>query len=399
MVLRSPYVRDHSGGTRSDVRRVLDQDGTAGLDGARVHGNPVRRHRRDGGERLPHRGIPPAVRELRHEGQHSVALPSLNRAAIDAADLGDLDRDALEEALRLQRRVEDLGDVEQGPCLFEAPARLRVEGGVVNGDGGLAAQRLEQAQILVVEGAAGPDGDGQGAQHLIAQDQRHAGERDDALGVDPLGVVRARILAQVGHEERSPRGDDMAHEPLAHLRANPPGDAGDRPRAGAEGEPAAVVIDEPEPRHARAEEVDRRPRHPVEHLLEAQGGGERLGQPREGGEAAAAIRGGLVQARVLERDGGLPGEGDHEIDLPLVRRPRLPPVHREHAIRLALDDDGHGEHRAVALPLDEGALAVAELDVTVGEDIGRPDRAPLEIAPARRPLARIHAQVLDESGG
>jgi hypothetical protein len=150
-------VRDQSSGTRSAARLGRTR---RRVSIARAWTYRTRGLGRDGGERLPHPGIAPPIGELGHEGQRAIGFPALDGATVHSADLGDLDRDALEEALGLQGGVEDLGDVEEGPGLLEAPARLGVKGGVVDGDGGLAAERLEQAQILVVEGPVGSHRDG-----------------------------------------------------------------------------------------------------------------------------------------------------------------------------------------------------------------------------------------------
>ena len=66
---------------------------------------------------------------------------------------------------------------------------------------------------------------------------------------------------------------------------------------------------------------------------------------------------------------------------------------------MALDEDGHGEDRAIALPLDEAPLPLPEAQLPIGENIARPHRTLLEIAPPRRPFPGAHAQVLDEIRG
>src|SRR4029453_5914630 len=80
-------------------------------------------------------------------------------------------------------------------------------------------------------------------------------------------------------------------------------------------------------------------------------------------------------------------------------RVRLPPVDGERPVGLPLDHDGRREHRAIPLALDETALGPPELYLPVGEDVARPDRALLEEAAPRGPLAGPDGEMLDEVRG
>ena len=119
---------------------VVDDDRPAGGPGLGVRRHRPRRADQCLLEGLPHRSVFVAVGELGHDRDHAIAIPALDRASIDATDLGDLDRHALEELGGVERGGEDLGHVEQRSRLGEPPCRLRVETRVVERDGGLGGQ-------------------------------------------------------------------------------------------------------------------------------------------------------------------------------------------------------------------------------------------------------------------
>ena len=75
---------------------------------------------------------------------------------------------------------------------------------------------------------------------------------------------------------------------------------------------------------------------------------------------------------------------------------RLPPVDAQPAVRLALDEDGHGEHAAIALALHENVRLGGELHGGIAENVRRPDGRPLPHGPSRRALAEANTQAVQE---
>ena len=241
-----------------------------------------------------------------------------------------------------------------------------------------------------------PDRDGEGAQRPIPEQQGGPRERDGPLEPDSLAVPDPRILPEIRDHEGSPVGHDPSHEPFPHPEARDAEALGDGPGVGPEGQRLAVLVHEPEPGHAGAEELDGRLDDPLEDLLDAQRGGQGPGQLAQGLEALSPAHRRLVELGVVERHGRLAGQRAQEPDLGEGGRMGLPPVHGQDAIRLVLDEDGHRQHGPVAFAADEGAGLIVQDDGGVVQDVRGPGRGPVANGLPRCPLAQGHAQRPDE---
>ena len=260
----------------------------------------------------------------------------------------------------------------------------------------MVGQGLKQAHFFLAELVRMPHRNGKSAQGPITEQQGGAGLRDHALGTVPITIHHARILPQIGNHDSRPGRHDPAHDPLADTEPRDAGQGGNGPGVGPEGQRLAVLVHEPEPRHAGAEELDGRLDHPLQDFLDAQRGGQGPGQLAQGLEALSPACGRLVELGVVERHGRLAGQRAQEADLGEGGRMGLPPVHGQDAIRLVLDEDGNRQHSPVAFAADEGAGLIVQDDGGVVQDVRGPGRGPVADGLPRCPLARAHTQRLDE---
>ena len=167
---------------------------------------------------------------------------------------GALD-DAFEHALEPLRRGEVAPELEQRLRALRLAALRLVEAGVLERDGRMAGEHLEQAQVVLVELVQAELGDDDRPGDAGAVVQR---DGDDRL-LDPRGtgdLDRELARRRVVEQERLARLDDAAGQTLAdaraeHLRRRPVGRGQlalerDRQqvRALADEDPAVVVVDQ-----------------------------------------------------------------------------------------------------------------------------------------------------------
>ena len=357
----------------------------------------IRRHAREG---RPLGRVLPAVGELGHEGDNAVALPALDGAPVHLADPRDRDARLLEQLSGLQGRVEDLAHLEERPRLLQAAASLRVEPGVADGRGGLGHEAVEEVPLVRPEGEGLAPVERQHAeQHSFVQD-RNREEAPEPMGLPPLAPDEAMIGEDVRGLERLPVRGDPAHGAL--VEAHPEhGEVGGKARVGERPEldRPRGLIGHPQQDGRRAHQLGGGAGDGAQHLVRVQRRRDDLPQPRENQETRRPHFGGLEEARIVQRDGGLRGEGAQHLGLRRRGHMRLPPVHGQRPMRAALDHDGDGERGPVPLPGDESAIGLVQGDGGVGEQIGGPDRNTLGEGPPRRALAGADPEPADELRG
>ena len=182
----------------------------------------------------------------------------------------------------------------------------------------------------------------------MADQERDDRGRPHALRADREDGARARVVEEVGDGQRLARGDDGPDEPLADtepappLRGHPPADRR------AQRHVLAVVLDEPERRGARGEQLGGRVHHALEHLVDRQRRRERLREPRERLQAPT-----LLAALPEERGAGdgvadVLGNRLQERQLVAVERASLRGDQRHDAPDTVVHGDRHRELGVVA---------------------------------------------------
>ena len=283
---------------------------------------------------------------------------------------GCLGRHQIENARLVEGRYEHAAELGHRPHAVRLRGGLAVQARVVDRDRGLAREDLGQLLLARGEGSA------------PAEDEHPAGPLADQKRHSQVVCVAQALAARVvlGHHlgplELAHEGVAGGHHPAAQALPHPdPGpDHGLGRGPEQTREHQVVAVEEPEPRVVHLEQPRRLLRDRGEQGL---GRGERsdllvdLEQRGERGLAVALLG---EQARVVEGHRGLPGERAHDRDLARGRRVGLPPVGGERAQHLALADQGHRQHRAVALALDHRPRRRAQRDRRIAQDVAGPHR-------------------------
>ena len=311
----------------------------------------------------------------------------------DPEGLADLGGDDVEDAPGVDGGHEGAPHLGEGAHALGLLRRLPVEPGVLDGHGGLPGEGLGHVLIAATEGP--PRAEGERADEALAEAQGQPHEMrvaERAVGGEMLG----------GHADQGVEGSDdgraFGHhatgQALSHLDARLQHGGGGG--AGEARHHEVLAVEESEARIVEVEEPHGLFGHAGEQGI---GGGEQtdlLVDLEERGErgAAAALVG--EEAGIVDGDGRLAAEGGHDLDLRLGHGMRLPPVDAQPTVRLPLDEDGHGEHAAIALALHENARLGGESHGGIAENVRRPDGRPLPHGAPGRPLAQVNPQSVQE---
>src|SRR2546426_1131885 len=163
--------------------------------------------------------------------------------------------DRREQRLR-RRHAPDLRvDLEERAEVRASGAFLRVPAGVVDRVRGVEGERGKHAELLAGVLVSLAHADRQRPEHPVADQEWNDRGRRRALRTELLDVARARVVEDVGHRQGLTRGDNRSDEPLAD--ADPAWPLHRRPRADRrpQRDVLTVVLDEPEPRDARVEQL------------------------------------------------------------------------------------------------------------------------------------------------
>ena len=263
--------------------------------------------------------------------------------------------------------------LDEGAVLRLGARGLVVQACVLERQRRLVADRLDQGcllwreRVLLVEprdeeGADGPAPHGDREEQ--ARPVRKAGERllvDPRVGgdvarpgrpalapgvlEDPVAVKRDGVRQEAAEQGlRDPVARDRAEEPLLSVRDEGADHVGPDGPVGLPGD-APHHLGEIERRVDRAADVH-----------------ERLGPPEP-------VLGGLVEAGVLERPGGLVREGLREVDLRRREHTALDVADAERADDPVLHDQGHHEPAPVERPLESRPDLGRQHDARVGREI------------------------------
>ena len=378
------------------LRRVVHDDGPARVAGEHVrrHVEDGARHRRLEGGPLPRR--PPSVGELRHERPYPPVLPQHQRTAVHAAHLCDLHRRALEEALGVERRAQDLDHLEERARLLEAPLRRAVEPRVVEGDGRLRRERPEERRGLGRDRRRRRAVDGERAQDALAERDRVPGDEAETLPGQIRAVDDARIRLDVHPEHRLAMERDPAERalPERQLRAQLRGGLGRAVHERAR-QAAGRLVEHPHGHGGRVEEPRHRRGDVVQHLLHLERRGDEAVHLLQGGEAVGVLARLVVEPGVLEGQRRLVGERLGEAGLRLVEAAPRAVADDEGAEQSVLAEQRDGEQRAVRLARHPGAHVLGVGDPRIGEGVvggdgpALADREPGDPGPRRERWAPV----------
>ena len=282
-------------------------------------------------------------------GQHEhVALDEPEAGVVDVEQARRLLGDGAEERVGRLFGADLFVDVEERRHLISARLLFQEQARVVDGDGGVVGQGLQQLELLDTVVTALAYGGAEHAQDALADHHRHARHRHRALGTQALDIADARVVLRIEDRLRPPRGGHRADQPVAEREPGHADDGRGRPGAGAKDEVLAVVLDEPQARNARVEDPHAGVDNALEHLFERQRPREGLGQPRQALELSTLLFG-LGAQRGLS-DGGVEQQGDRFE--PAVRVPGESAIvgreQEQHAPGRLADVDGHRDLGAIA---------------------------------------------------
>ena len=317
-----------------------------------------------------------AIRIAEHRDQRPVDVedPSLGRRPVDA------DGHTLEQSPQPFFRV--LG-------LAAAVLGLVVEAGVLEGDGGLVGERLEELDRRLAEDAAEAVGDGDGADRTVLDEQGHGQHRAVVGALEllagALAVDDARIGQHVGRRDRRLLLHGEPARPVAARQHEDPVEcAVGRHRAGDHHEVVGLRLEVVDAGRSDVEQIAHVFGDPLRHRLDLEGLRE---QPQEVGQSlgrAAARLAAREQPRVPDRHRRLGHQAVQQLGIVVVEIERCGPGEREHAQDLVLEEDRHGV-RAVQVA---GAKPLALPDRRVGRvDVGHVQRLAVERHPADSVLA------------
>ena len=173
-------------------------------------------------------------------------------------------------------------------------------------------------------------------------------------------MARLRVTLDVGHRDRRPARDDEPDQPLADRQRAQAGGHRHLPGGGAQGEALAVVVEQPQARHAAAQQLDGGADDALQHLIARQRGGQPLRQPRQRLEPAALLLGLGQQRGAGHREAHLMGDALEQREQVVVEGPRPGRDHRQHAPHVVVDEDRQRQ-LGVKLPGIDGARSTGSL--------------------------------------
>ena len=411
----------HPGGRHQIARgRVGHDHRSAGGHRARVQRRIERQGQRHAPRLLGSLGIRPAVRELRHERHHPPVDPALDRAAIDPADLGDLDRHLPEQPLGVERGVQDLGDLEERAALLEPAPGLRVEARVADGHAGLGHEALQQLLVVGPELDRPAADQGEHAQQRILHQDRDREDAADPVRRRPRLEVEALILHDVGDLERPAVLGHPAHRALPEAQLPGRQVQSEIGGHGAQREGPVRLVGQPEVGERHRDQLGGRLRDRAQHLVHVERRRHDLGEPGQPAEARGAHVEGFVEPGVLERGGQLVGEDGQLLDLAVDEALAAPAVGDQRTPDV-LADEGHGQDRPPADLADPAPRLRTEVHARIAQHVGGPHRPPLgqrepdhalvalqglgrlgqrpgELAPAHREAQQLGVRILQPDG-
>ena len=382
--------RQHAEGAVAQDERLHDEAAHAGGHEARRR---VRRARvvvgddaaalADGQAREALAGGQPFARELlaRPGARHQrVILGQRPQGAACLEEAGGALDDQRGQPLGVQHRRQLALDVGEGGDLLPPRALDREQARVLEREGGLIGEGLQQRRLAVGEDAPAAVGDAEGADDHALGTHRHRQHGDVARGAEVRAQVVGHARDRVG--ERVRRGDRPALDHGATEHA----DAGWQHVTGLEvlaRAPAqrqrgqgTVGLQQPDHRGLRAKQRQHALDRALHHLRHVERLGERPRQPGQLLGLRAPLRGLGVEARVGEGERRLVGEGLRQPRVVLAEEAAALAADGEHADHDVVHDQRHRDGRVVAdggIPLSQ---RVRLLDARIRGDVGGDDHAP-----------------------
>ena len=333
-----------------------------------------------------------AVGELRHQRDHAIAVPPFDRAAVHLTDLRDADRHALEQLLPVERRIEDLGDVEERARLLEPARRLREEPRVIERERRLRRERAQQGLRLRRHGHGGRPVRREDAEYALADGDRideaephaHVAQTlGDAVGQTRIGGARPEDrLAMLRHP---------SHRAFAHREVH--GKAvGTAVVADDEGAHHAIpcLVHHPHADPRRVEEARRRRHDVLEHLVGVERRGHQAVDVIQRAQALRVLARFSVEARVADRDRRLVGEPCEDRLVLVGECARRAVVHVEQTFDTAVDLDRHRHRGHEALLAHERSVTL--IHARILEVVARAERLARREDDAAHAFAWLDAQ-------
>jgi hypothetical protein len=361
------------------------------------------------------------ARALRPDGTFAgdVRAPNEPGVGLDEIELGPLRveqaagrlDDLLEEVAGIPDRGDPGGDLAQRlfgsgppPDLLARAGEGLDEPGVLDRDRGLVGERLDEGDLIGLEGAGLRPADLEDAEQAFLAGHRGHDQGADGVLTDRLVEPRIVLEAGVGHvvgADHGPAGRDrLARRPVlerpAVLVDGGPADDVAGARDMGEADPAGRGDDEVDPGAGRAEE----PGGLVDDVLEQVGRVADRGDP--GGDLAECPLGvglpagrgpGAIQlldeAGVRHRDRGLAGERLDDVRVVLVERILLRRVDGQRAERPAIPEEGNRDDRPDRVLPDVLVGCFGMLEAVVVQVVAGEDRSQLADRPTGDPLPRL----------
>ena len=341
----------------------------------------VRHHEGDAG--LPHRLEAADLPQGNEAGYVRPDVAARDQPERGAVGLGEPDVEALEVERAARRLCEDLDALLQVhravhrlgqgvEILGEPPPILDVleEAGLGDRGGGLGDEDVQHLVVVHRHPERCAPAHHQHAEQQVLEDDRHAEEAAEAVGLPPLPVGHARIRRHVVDLEGTAMGSDPAHVALAQIE-RAPGKVGHpvRAREGTRVEALEGRVDDPHRDHRHLHQLDRGGRDPGQHLVRLERRGHELVEPGQGPQTARPRVQRVVQPGVAQEDAGLLADRLQRGQVRILEAPPRPPPHQvERARDLAVEEERDDQARLVREATEE-----VDGEPRVGRQVVAPD--------------------------
>ena len=314
----------------------------------------------------------------RARDETAILLERPERAARLEETGGALD-DQCGEPRRVEHRRQLALDVRERRDLLAAGTLDREQPCILQREGRLVGERLQQRRFVVGKLAAAAVGDAERADHHALGAQRHREDghlaRGAEIGLEIVGQIRHVVGERVGRAHRATLDDGASEH--AHARRQHVTGVEGLAQAAAEGERGQRAVGLQQSHHRRLCAEQRQ--HALDGALGHVGDLERLAQrprqPRQFFGLGTTLRRLRVQARVGQRERRLIGERLRQPLVGLAEDAAALAADRQHADHDVVDDERHRDRRVMPEGGDPRPQLVGLLDVGVREHVGGDDHA------------------------
>ncbi len=260
-------------------------------------------------------------------------------------------RDRLQHLVHVERRGHHVREVGQAAEPRRALLERLVQARILQRGGDLVGEDREVLDLPVGEARAARAVRDEGPLHVLA-DERHRQDRPPPDLLDPPARVLAQLDPRIGQHVRGPHRAALeqraAHHPLVHPEGPRPLGEGPRvlPLPHREAQVLGPPVLQPDGEVGHGQRLAGLGRDQLQHAGLVERGDQHAAELGHRPHARGLLRGLVIEARVVDGDGGLAREGLGELLLAGGERP--PPAEHEHPDGPLADQQRHPEEVGVA---------------------------------------------------